>query len=206
MRRAPPARCPAAARRCARQDPHPGKPARRLSVSRAFSSALTSTPQLLANAVAACVGVPCTSNAALTGGPRRSSGRSGCCAIRRRTRTASRRGVANRSTARCSSPAFDSPQATPSPNAVLRLSSDFGGSSSVPISTRKSRWALMRGPRSSGHARAMADRRACRRHSIPRTSCPAAAWENREPRGSRNTHRQPRAPVCAPAGCSAAVR
>ena len=49
---------------------------------------------------------PCASNAALTGGPRRSSVRSGCCSASRRTRTARRRGVAKRATAPCCRPAL----------------------------------------------------------------------------------------------------
>ena len=58
------------------------------------SRSVTSTPQLRANASAACVGEPEASNALLTGGPRRSTLRSGVASAHPDTSTARRRGVA----------------------------------------------------------------------------------------------------------------
>jgi len=102
------------------------------------SSSETSTPQLLAKASAARIGAPSASNAAFTGGPRRSTLRSGCLSGNCRARTASRRGVAKVSIARYDRPASSRPWATPRANASASTSRDLGGNSSVPTSTRKS--------------------------------------------------------------------
>ena len=185
-------------RRLRRRD----RPATGPSACRAARARSTSTPQPRANASAACVGRPSASNAALTGGPRFSSGRSGCRSDSRRTRTARRRGVANRSTALNCRPAVRKPCSTPSANAALSVSSDFGGSSSVPISTRKSR--------TGAHARPPVVRpfsgnggSTC---EIRGRSSLSAASGTPVPPGWRSTPPRHRGRAYARAGCSAGAR
>ena len=124
-----------------------GEPARVVRQNRnsPLSSAMrvrwsTATPQDSAKAsLAARVGWPAASKAALTGGPRRSTRCSGWRSRSLRTRTARRRGVKEVSMAApCDRPPASRPATTPSRKASPRAARLFGGISSAPISTRKS--------------------------------------------------------------------
>ena len=101
-------------------------------------SSPTSTPHFFAKASAAGVGLPSSSNAMRTGGPFWSTFRSSCAAASPVTITDSRRGLANVATSPRSRRASSIAAVRFSPNASMSERSAFGGSSSVPISTRKS--------------------------------------------------------------------
>ena len=122
--------------------------------------------------------------AALTGGPLSLMACAGCCVARSRTRTASRRGVANGSSCAWLRPASFRPPRMPSANEFISSFSASGGNSSVPSSTRKSRVSTLLMP----------------------APCWWPASESRALRGCRSRPAPRRAPWCARAGCSAAAR
>src|SRR5690606_38236654 len=107
------------------------------SVSRS-SKAVTSTWLLAANACAAFVGAPAASNATAAGGPRRSSTRSALRAGKPRAITARRRGVPRRRTSDAGRSAASSRSDSRARSAALPSSTYQLGSSSVPISNRRS--------------------------------------------------------------------
>ncbi len=119
-RRAPPARCRATGRSCVRPIRCRERPATRPSGVSSVSSAATSTPQPRANALAACVGVPLRVERRLDRRAATFQRPVGLLLDSRRTRTARRRGVANRSTAPCCRPA----SARPLHDAVCKSSAD----------------------------------------------------------------------------------
>ncbi len=160
--------------------------------SRSRPSCESSTPQLAAKACAARVGCPSASKAARTGGPRRRTVCAGCCAARRETRTARRRGVANEATGPWRRWAAASWALRPARSACSSSGSALGGSSSVPISNRKSRRSL----------RAVSLMRAPLRWPLPGRQ----AAEIPAPRGWRSRPAPRRAPACARAGGSAGAR
>ncbi len=97
----------------------------------------TVIPQPRAQPSAALLGLPSASNACAMAGPRFSTSRSGWDAARLATFSARRRGAANHSILPCARPALSSSAVTFAAKDSARLRRAFGGSSSVPISTRK---------------------------------------------------------------------
>ena len=101
------------------------------------SACSTVIPQPRAQPSAALVGLPSASKAADTAGPRFSISLLGCCVAKFNTFTAKRRGAANHSILSNDKPARFNSASTLSAKEVANVLRAFGGSSSVPISTRK---------------------------------------------------------------------
>ena len=101
------------------------------------SACSTVIPQPRAQPSAALVGLPSASKAADTAGPRFSISLLGCCVAKFNTFTAKRRGAANHSILSKVKPAWFNSASTLSAKEVANVLRAFGGSSSVPISTRK---------------------------------------------------------------------
>ena len=122
-----------------------GLPARRprymshspLSV-RCVSRSSGRQPQDSAKPSAARLQPPADPRAAASGGPRFSTTRDGCRVASSRATIASRRGVAKESTSSNSRPASSRPCRNSPRRALSSPRSAFGGSSSTPISSRKS--------------------------------------------------------------------
>ena len=107
-----------------------------LSVSSVCAS-FTSIPQPRAQPIAAFVGLPSPSNAALVAGPRFSTSLSCCLASSAFTCKPKRRGDAYQLTPWCANSNVSSSAVKFAAKASANLRSAFGGNSSVPISTNK---------------------------------------------------------------------
>ena len=93
-------------------------------------------PHPRAHPSAALVGLPFASNAALNAGPRLTIWLSGCVSFKFNTFNANRRGDAYQSTSPCSNFALSSCSIKLAAKLSANVRSDFGGNSSVPISTK----------------------------------------------------------------------